>query len=251
MFAFIEGIIIFITTITLPISGLFVHLKPAANPIVTPTPTISTSISPTPKKLSPTPIKQIIKNESSYQYNSVPNSPTQNSEPQNPGLKTYPVVPIGDLSSLSSERRQQMIEIYNEFLKTPNLRYLTPQQQEEIFKQKANTYLDNYKRQLLQEERQLQENVNQLKQQLNQIPPTSTTFPAPFQPDPEIVAKLDELRQTLAAEQGRPVPQNVMEGRKQVAYQKWMQDNFGVYTAISGNSYYTNMLNSIRRAYGI
>ena len=49
MFDFIKGIIIFITTITLPISGLFVHSKPVASPILTPTPTISISISPTPK----------------------------------------------------------------------------------------------------------------------------------------------------------------------------------------------------------
>lgn len=81
--------------------------------------------------------------------------------------------------------------------------------------------------------------------------PTSTPTPAPFQPDPSITAKLDELRQTLIGIQSRPVVQSLMEGRKQAAYQKWMQDNFEIYTIISGNSYYANMLNSIRRAYGI
>lgn len=45
----LHGIIIFITTITLPLSGLFGHSKPALKPILTPTPTISISISPTPK----------------------------------------------------------------------------------------------------------------------------------------------------------------------------------------------------------
>ncbi len=165
--------------------------------------------------------------------------------------KTYSIIPIGDLSSLSSKERQQMVEIYNELLKTPNLQYLTPQQQEEVFKQKMSTYLDNYKRQLLQEESQLKENVSQLKQQLNQIQPTSAPTPVPFQSDPVIIAKLDELRQTLINIQGATVAMNIIEGRKQAAYQKWMQDNFDAYSVISGNSYYLNLLNSIRRAYGV
>lgn len=80
MFDFLKGIIIFITTITLPISGLFVHSKPVVKTTPTPTPTISISISPTPKKLTPAPNKQIIEDENSYQYNSVPNTPTSNAE---------------------------------------------------------------------------------------------------------------------------------------------------------------------------
>lgn len=83
------------------------------------------------------------------------------------------------------------------------------------------------------------------------VTPTSTPTPIPFQPDPSIIAKLDELRQTLVDIQNRPVAMNIIEGRKQAAYQKWMQDNFETYAIISGNNYYLNLLNSIRRAYGV
>lgn len=55
---FIKGIIIFITTITLPISGLFAHSKPIAKPNLMPTPTISISTSPTPKNSPSTQTKE-------------------------------------------------------------------------------------------------------------------------------------------------------------------------------------------------
>ncbi|MDO8570569.1 MAG: hypothetical protein Q7R97_03210 [Candidatus Daviesbacteria bacterium] len=83
------------------------------------------------------------------------------------------------------------------------------------------------------------------------VTPTSTPTPVPFQPDPSITAKLDELRQILINIQNAPVAMNIIEGRKQAAYQKWMQNNFDAYAVISSNSYYLNLLNSIRRAYGV
>lgn len=251
MLDFLKGIIIFITTITIPISGLFVHSKPVTKPTIAPTPIISISISPTPKKLSPTPSQKIIENENSYQYNSVPNTPILNPEPQNSRIKTYPIIPIGDLSSLSTKEKQQMIEIYNEFLKTLNLQYLTPQQQEEIFKQKASTYLDNYKRQLEQEKRQLQENVNQLNQQLNQIPPTDTPIPTatPFI-SPEIEAVLAQLNQTLTDIENKPVAMSIIEGRRQRAYEDWVANNGAIYAQIVG-SRYKNNLNTILTAHGM
>lgn len=79
MFDFLKGIIIFLTAITLPITGLFTHSKPV-KPILTPTPTFSINISPTPKEATPTPDKKIIKNENSNQNNSVLNTPTSNPE---------------------------------------------------------------------------------------------------------------------------------------------------------------------------
>lgn len=60
MFDFLKGIIIFITTITLPISGLFVTSKPVTKPTLIPTPTISISVSPTPKNSIPTSTKKNI-----------------------------------------------------------------------------------------------------------------------------------------------------------------------------------------------
>ncbi len=251
MFDFLKGIIIFITTITLPISGLFVHSKPVVKPTLTPSPTISISISPTPKKLTPTPSKQVVKNDNNYQYNSVSNTPTPSPVSQDPGLKTYPINSIGDLSSLSALEAQQMREIYNEFLATPNLQYLTPQQQQEVFKQKASTYIDNYKRQLEQEKSQLQENVNQLKQQLNQVTPTNTPIPTPTPfVSPAIENALSQLNQTLTNIQNQPVAMNIIEGRKQRAYQDWVNGNQAIYSQIMG-SRYKNDLNAILTAHGM
>lgn len=80
MLNFLKGIAIFFTTITISISGLFIHSKPVVKSVLLPTPTVITSISPTPKKLVPSLGNQIITNENNNQYNSVTSTPTPSSD---------------------------------------------------------------------------------------------------------------------------------------------------------------------------
>lgn len=206
---------------------------------ITPSPDPEPSPTPTP---SPNPSPKSSSKKSSNVLGETTNS-TQ--------LKTYPIIPTGDLSGLSPLERQQMIEIYNEFLTTPNLKYLTPQQQQEVFKQKVSIYLDNYKRQLEREKSQLQENVNQLNQQLNQISPTNTPIPTPIPfVSPEIEATLAQLNQTLTDIENKPVAMNIIEGRRQRAYEDWVSSNQALYAQIVG-SRYKNNLNAILTAHGM
>lgn len=223
--------------------------KPADTSIATPSATVSETPKPTPTsspKASTAPIKsgtETVVDKTTIKI------PTQ---------QTYSIIPLGDISSLPANQQAQLREIYNEFLRTPGLQYLTHIQQDEVFKQITSKYLQNYKNVLQQDISNTQSRVDQLKSALEsskQQSPSVTNTPAPtpppFQPDPSITAKLDELRQTLIDIQNRPVAMNIIEGRKQAAYQKWMQDNFETYAIISVNSYYANLLNSIKRAYGL
>ena len=83
--------------------------------------------------------------------------------------------------------------------------------------------------------------------------PTSIATPIP-QPtlyvNPEIEAKLAELRQTLDDIYNQPVPMNVIYGKMERAYQDWIKNNSEIYSAIPG-SRYINDLNSILKAYGL
>lgn len=87
---FIRGIIILITAITLPITGLFTHSKPAAKPILTPTSTISTSISPTlPVSLTPTSPPYAVEVLSSTKTSNSIQSPIIEMKVTNVSIKPY------------------------------------------------------------------------------------------------------------------------------------------------------------------
>ncbi|MBU3979263.1 hypothetical protein KJ980_08285 [Patescibacteria group bacterium] len=111
MFDFFKGIIIFFTTITLPISGLFVHSKPVVKPTIVPTPTISISISPTLKRISPTPDKKIINTENSYQYDFVQNTPTTTPTSEIKYVITVTPVPLSSSNTTESIKTDPSIRI--------------------------------------------------------------------------------------------------------------------------------------------
>lgn len=85
------------------------------------------------------------------------------------------------------------------------------------------------------------------------LTPTPTLMPT-SQPsiyiNPEIEAKLAELRETLDHIYNQPVAMNVIYGRMQRAYQDWVKDNPEIYSAIL-SSRYINDLNAILTAYGL
>jgi len=163
-------------------------------------------------------------------------SPTPNTQP-----KTYSIVPITVMSIGTMEPHIKIIaqKAYQEFLQTSNLNQLDESNQMEIL-------VGIYARMHRAEIPVTQQNVDWIKQQL-----AATSTPIPFQPDSAIMTKLDELRQSLSNIQNQPVPMNVIEGRKQRAYQDWMQNNADVYGTVSGNTYYLNQISSIKQAYGI
>lgn len=241
----IQKITVVMITITSILPGATSNTnKPTDTSTATSSATVSESPKPTPTSKPSTQTK-----EKPIQLEQT-NTLTKPSITTTPVRQVYQIIPMGDISALPNDQKQQFIEMYNEFLQTPYLQYMTPDQQNEVFKQIAGTYLSNYKIQLQQQLTQLQNELNQAKAQSTPVPTPSPTL-TPFQPDPIITAKIDELRQTLSNIQGQPVAMNVIEGRKQAAYQKWMQNNFDAYAVISGNSYYLNLLNSIKGAYGI
>ena len=244
---FITVVIITITSI-LPWSATNIN-KPVDTSTTTPSTTISKSPSPS-ISITPTPPLKV--------QNKIDNTPTTASTPAPPQTlapqptnsspptsniqpKTYLIVPISIMKIWSMEQHLQIIaqSAYQEFLRTSNLNQLDESNQMEIL-------VGIYARMLREEIATTQQNISQLKQE---NAPTPT--PVPFQPDPGIVAKLDELRQTLSSIQNTPVAMNIIEGRKQRAYQDWMQNNSDTYSSVFGNSYYSNILNSIKQAYGI
>ncbi len=156
--------------------------------------------------------------------------------------KIYPVTPMGDISSLPPNQQTQMIAIYNQFLQTPNLQYLTPSQQSTIFSQIAEAYLANYKVQLQQQLEQQQNKLNQLQQQLNQQSANDTL----------VQGKIEELGQKLSTIYHTPgLTMEVIQGQSQRAFQDWIQANPDVYSAILSNNSYKNSLNTILSAYGL
>ncbi len=88
------------------------------------------------------------------------------------------------------------------------------------------------------------DNVIQLTQSSNSVSIKES------QSSPEIEAKLDELRQKLEYIQNQPVAMNVIEGRKQRAYQDWVNNNPEIFVQIQ-SSHYASQLNAILTAYGL
>lgn len=79
--------------------------------------------------------------------------------------------------------------------------------------------------------------------------PTATPTPIPFV-SPEIEAALAQLDQTLTNIENQPVAMNIIEGRRQRAYQDWVNNNQAIYAQIVG-SHYKNNLNAILTAHGM
>jgi len=245
--AFITVVIITVTSI-LPWSATNTN-KSVDTSTATPSATVSESASPSPS-ITPTPVPKVktgVENKLTTESTLLPTLAPQTTSSTSPVLKSniqpkiYSIIPISIMNIGAMEPHLQIIaqNAYQEFLRTPNLNQLDDSNQMEIL-------VGIYARMLREEIAAAQQNLSQLKQE--NIP---TPTPVLFQPNPGIVAKLDELRQTLSSIQNAPVAMNIIEGRKQRAYQDWMQNNVEIYTIISNSGYYSNILNSILRAYGL
>jgi len=161
-------------------------------------------------------------------------------QPQTYSIVSFPV----DTSSYSEGERAVWINAYNEFLQTPNLKYMDHSQQDQYLAQIVEKYYGRYKYELETEIQQRKENLIRLQEE-------EAAYEQQEQLNWEIEAKLEELRQALQYEEGRAVAMNVIQGRKQRAYQDWVSNNQGIYAQILNSNYYANQLNSILAAYGL
>lgn len=95
--------------------------------------------------------------------------------PQNPIQypQTYRTLTLAELGTLPTNNQPLMDTIqsaYNEFLRTPNLSYLTPQQQSQLFERMVTTYIQRLvDQQIDQQKMDLQEKIIQKQQELNQL----------------------------------------------------------------------------------
>lgn len=161
--------------------------------------------------------------------------------------KTYPIISLGDISNLPEKDRKLLTNAYNEFLQTPNLIYLDTGQQNSYLQKVIEKYIIEYKEELKSEIEKTQDEIDKLRED------DSTRYPpAPIQNqvDPEIEAKLNELRDTLGNIQNQPVAMEIIEGRLSRAYQNWISGNSEIYNKIV-SSWYSTKLNTILRSYGL
>jgi len=185
-------------------------------------------------------LKIILPSPTSSIFNPTVNDPQSPIPVINQQPKTYSIIPISTMSIASMEPNLQTIaySAYQEFLGTANLNQLDQSTQVQIL-------VDIYSRMLKEDIAETQQNIIQLKQELQ-----PTAVPEVLYVNLEIEAKLDELRQTLNTIRNQAVPMNVIEGRKQRAYQDWMLNNSAIHPIIIG-SRYANDLNSILIIYGL
>lgn len=213
--------------------------SPTPTPSLTPTPEVlGTSTPEITKRPVPTP--------------NITPDPTSTPVTNQVVTPTYSIIPLGDISSYSSGHQTALNNAYSEFLRTPNLKYMNYQRQNDLLNSIIEKYIAQYKRELDQEIQQTKDNIEYLKSQLASPIPTSTPTPTPvvIYINPEIEAKLSELRQTLENIQNQTVQMSVIEGKKQKAYQDWVSNNPTIYSAIL-SSRYINDLNTIRQIYGV
>jgi len=77
--------------------------------------------------------------------------------------KIYGVIPLDDISNLTFEDQTARRKIYEEFLKTPGLQYMTPEKQTEILNSKLEPYLRELTAQLRREVEVRQAKNDQMK----------------------------------------------------------------------------------------
>jgi len=136
--------------------------------------------------------------------------------------QTYSTMPLGDISSYSEREQAMLADAYNEFLQTPNLQYMNHGQQDQLLFQIVEQYYVQYKHELEQEILLHQDYLEELQE-------VNDSYEQEIQSNPEIEAKLTELRQTLENIQNQPVAMNIIEGRKQRAYQDWVNNNLDIF----------------------
>jgi len=202
------------------IEGILINSSPNPNQISYPTssPTNSSIPNYIPPVVQPSP------------------SPTPTFEPTESQQKTYSIIPLGDISSFPESERILWINAYSEFLQTPNLQYMDYEAQDQYFIQIVEKYYIKYKQDLQDEIAYQKEKLDLLRLE-NQV-------------NSEIEMKLDELKQIFENIQNKPVAMNVIEGRKQRAYQDWVKNNPEIFSQIQSSRYVSD-LNAILTAYGM
>ena len=145
--------------------------------------------------------------------------------------KTYPIIPLGDLSGVPDKDKQIMLDAYTEFLKSPDLRYLNPASQNQILKSIFEKHILIYKQSLEQKIQDTQEDIDQLNLQNAEIA--------------QVQEKLNILSSKLKSEEGQGLVKSVVQGRKENDFIKWTQDNAQTYSLIMSNDSYFAQLYGI------
>ncbi|MCX6784284.1 MAG: hypothetical protein NT141_04475 [candidate division WWE3 bacterium] len=175
---------------------------------------------------------------------SIPLAPVQNTlqESNNQVAKTYPILSLNELASNYDQLKDYANAIYDDFINTNNIQYLTPDQQKDLFQQKAESYFKQLADQKLAS---LKEEIKQL-----DTTPAPETPPAVYV-NPDVEAALQSLRDKLNSTSNNPfLSATAKRGQISGAYRTWIGENQSVYSIISTTRYKTD-LNTILAAYGL
>lgn len=193
------------------------------------------------------------KKDSVESISRVPNLPalTPTLTPQNKTQtpQTYPILSLNELATNYDQIKQYAYAIYDEFIKTPNLQYLTPDQQKDLFQQKSELYFKQLADQKLAA---LKEELNRKNEELNRLDaiPTPNSQLAVYV-NQEVEAALANLKEEFNSVNSNPfISESTRKGSIDRAYQDWVGGNQSVYTIIAGTRY-KNDLNAILTANGL
>ncbi|MDO8557270.1 MAG: DUF5667 domain-containing protein [Candidatus Jorgensenbacteria bacterium] len=91
---------------------------------------------------------------------------TQSTQP--PVRKTYPIIPLGDISNLSKIQQQQITGLYVEFNKVSDLQFLTQEEQNAIWKPIIDKYITEQSSRILYQAQQQSAQQAELDRQASQ-----------------------------------------------------------------------------------
>lgn len=208
--------------------------KPAKEPITYSTPTVEPIVEYSSEVLGKSTNKEFL---------------VKISDPTSTPVPIYPIISMIDTSKYSTREQEALRNAYNEFLRTPNLKYMDEQTQDNLLLQIVKRYYEQYKLEIEREIQQTKARLNATRT-ATPTPVLPTQTPTPIYVNTEVEVKLNELRQTLQNIQNKPVAMNVIIGKSQQAYQDWIRDNPTIYSIIL-SSRYINDLNAILQAYGL
>ena len=240
-------IIIFVSVLTTSGIGYFLYKKVESSHIVKDVATIE----PTQLPGSSTTPESLKAEDSTILGLDIDEGKDQVTKSTPSPIPTYSIIAMIDISRYSVREQGVLNNAYNEFLRTPNLKYMDHRKQNDLLFQIIEKHYAQYKRDLEQEIQQAKEQLIDLqKATATPTPIFVTPTPIAIYINPEVETKLAELRQTLQNIENQPVSMAVIEGRKQRAYQDWIKNSPAIYSVIL-SSRYINDLNAILREYGL
>ena len=130
---------------------------------------------------SPSPIADLESISSSLSKNTSPSVLGEDNDNLDPspvvvGNQTYRILSLSELVNTNGANTQALAaayEAYNTFLQTPNLQFMTPAQQQQIFTPILTAAIQ---KSLDQQKAQLQQQIDTINQQLYSNPPTSSQY---------------------------------------------------------------------------